>query len=261
MDSATLDLCTCGSGLAFEACHGDPRNEYARETALREARAIAAAFPAVRVRGAAVGRFLDAAAAELGDETDPDDGLLAPGLELVGAREQRRAVESWTVPYADRWESLTRAAADREAAERELLLGALEMGVLERVATPRGLLEHVDETLLRAPFLALAIVVPAGFVWSRDEVAAAVAASENGRTTLERDRAVAGVASALVTFEHVQRLRALAARVAAELPAPGLATASEVLGVGCRDVELDLQAARQTLAALLMAYVHQLEPA
>src|SRR5262245_45127464 len=196
MDSATLDLCTCGSGLAFEACHGDPRNDYARETALREARSIAAAFPAVRVRGAAVGRFLDDAAAGLDDETDPDEELLARGLALVGARERRRVVASWAIPYADRWESLTRAADDTDAAECELILGALEMGVLERVATPRALLEQVDETLLRAPCLALAFAIPAGFVWSRDEVTAAAVAYESGRTTLERDRAVAGVATA-----------------------------------------------------------------
>ena len=50
-----VDLCQCGSGLTFERCHGDPSNDYARQTALQEARAIAALFPAVRVRGGAVG--------------------------------------------------------------------------------------------------------------------------------------------------------------------------------------------------------------
>jgi SEC-C motif len=259
MDSAALDLCTCGSGLAFEACHGDPRNDYARETALREARAIAALFPAVRVGGPAVDRFLDAAAAGLDDDTDPDDDLLAEGLTLVDDQERRRVVDSWTVPYADRWESLTRAAADAEGAQRELVLGALEMGVLERVPTPRDLLEIVDESGLRTPSLALALVVPPGFVWSRDEAGAAVAASELRRKPLQRDRAVAGVASALVTYEHVRRLRALAGRVAGELPVAGLPAASDTLAMGCRDVELDLDAARQVLAALLMAYVQQLE--
>jgi hypothetical protein len=260
VDSATLDLCACGSGLAFEACHGDPRNDYARETALREARAIAAAFPRVRVRGAAVERFLDDAAAGLADDADPDEELLARGLELIAARELRRVVESWTGPYADRWESLTRAADDTDAAERQLVLGALEMGVLERVPTPRGLLELVDGTLLRSPCLALALVVPAGFVWSRDEVCAAAAAADERGSGLQRDRAVAGVATALVTYEHVLRLRALTARVGSELPVPGTPAASAVLAVGCRDVELDLNSARQTLAALLMAYVQQLEP-
>jgi hypothetical protein len=167
-------------------------------------------------------------------------------------------VAAWAEPYEDRWASLTRASGDAEAAERALVTGALLVGVLERAPTPRDLLELVDRAQLRVPSLALALVVPPGLVWSRDEAGAAVAASEGRRRALDRDRAVAGVASALVTFDHVRRLRGLAERVAGELPVPGLPAASELLAVGCRDVELDVDAARQVLAALLLAYVQQL---
>jgi hypothetical protein len=63
MGSTAFDACTCGSGLPFARCHGDPANDHARVTALREAEAIAALFPAVRAQGAAIEVFLDEIAA------------------------------------------------------------------------------------------------------------------------------------------------------------------------------------------------------
>jgi hypothetical protein len=166
MDSAAIDRCPCGSGLPFASCHGDPSNDYARESALREARAVATLFPSVRVRGEKVETFLEGVAERLRDDEEPNEGLVAHGLTLIDEPERRRVVDSWAAPYADRWESLTHAAGDAAAAERALVLGALEVAVAERSPTPHGVLELVERGRPRAAHLALALVIPPMFVWS-----------------------------------------------------------------------------------------------
>jgi hypothetical protein len=145
MGSTAFHSCTCGSGLPFARCHGDAANDYARVTALREAEAIAAPFPAVRAQGAAIDAFLDELAAGT-DDVDIDEAQLGEGVALFDAAERRRLVESWARPYADRWESLTRAAGDAAAAERALIVGALRMGIDERRRVPRDIVEQLALT-------------------------------------------------------------------------------------------------------------------
>src|SRR5687767_7081855 len=136
------ETCTCGSGLPFARCHGDPRNDFARAQALREAEGIAFLFPAVRLRGRAVEEFADEAAAA---HPDTDDVPVEDGLALVEPVELRRLVAAWAEPYADRWRSLTTAAGDVDAAERGLVVGALRATVAERQPTPRELIEPLDD--------------------------------------------------------------------------------------------------------------------
>ena len=114
--SKSVDTCQCGSGLPFSRCHGDPRNEFAREQALREAESVAMLFPSVRLHGEEIDAFAERAAAAYPDD-DPPGGLLEEGVALVDAPEWRRLVDSWAEIYADRWQSLTETAADRDAAE------------------------------------------------------------------------------------------------------------------------------------------------
>jgi hypothetical protein len=167
-------------------------------------------------------------------------------------------VDSWAEVYADRWRSLTETAADRGAAERALVKGALRAAIAERQASPRKLVEQLEDGgLRRSPFAALAVVVPAPIVWSRDEAAAAeVAAAHSSRR--ERPAAVEGVAYALMTFDQVSRTRTLARRLASELPIVELPEASKLLSGACDGVEKDVDAARAATAALLVAYVEQL---
>jgi hypothetical protein len=84
--------------------------------------------------------------------------------------------------------------------------------------------------------------------------AAAVAAARGRRKLSQCHRAIEDVAFALASFEHVRRTRELTVRVAAELPSPDHPGASALLGEACRDVELDLDAARTAAAAFLIAY-------
>ena len=255
----TTDTCTCGSGLPFARCHGDPRNEYARVQALREAEGIPFLFPSVRLRGRAIGDFADETAASF---PATDDVPVEKGLALVEPQELRRLVESWAEPYADRWLSLTTASGDIGAAERALALGALRAAVAERQPTPRELLEPFDDGALhRSPLAALALVLPAQLVWSIDEARAAQAAAEGRRKARQRHDAVEGVARALVTAEHVRRLRTLAARLSAELASCDVPGASRVLGDGCRRVERDDANAKAAAAGLLITYAEQLTAA
>jgi hypothetical protein len=249
----------CGSGLPFARCHGDPGNEYARIAALNEAEAIPALFPFVRAQGPAFEAFVERVAGDAAEDDDIDVSVLAEGISLLDAGERRRLVDSWAVPYADRWASLNRAAGDTAAAERALLIGALRVAVDERAPTPRdivGLLE--DRRLSGSPFAALSFVVPPMFVWSRDEANAASAAASGRRKPAQRHHAIEQVAHALATFDHLRRTRGLVARLAAELPFEDLPVASETLAGPCREVEVDDESARTAAAALLIAYVEQI---
>src|SRR5215211_839842 len=85
--------------------------------------------------------------------------------------------------------------------------------------------------------------------------AAQVAASH--RVGRGRSDAVEEVAYALMTFPHVERTTTLVARLAAELPFARLRRATRTLAHGCEELALDLDGARATTAALLIAYAGQ----
>lgn len=257
MRSTAVDTCRCGSGLPFSRCHGDPRNEFAREQALQEAEQIAMLFPSVRLQGQEIDAFAERAAAACPDD-DPAEDLLEEGLGLVDAPEWRRVVDGWMEVYADRWQSLTHTAGDRGATERALVKGALRCAIAERQASPHEVVEVLDDgRLRRSPFAALALVVPAQFVWSRDEAAAAEVAAAHSKRR-DRTEVVEGVAYALMTFAHVGRTRKLAGRLGSELPIVGLPEASKILSAACSEVEREIGAARTATAGLLVAYVEYL---
>jgi hypothetical protein len=257
MRSTAVAPCRCGSGLPFSRCHGDPRNEFAREQALREAESVAMLFPSVRLQGDEIDAYAERAAAACPDD-DPAEDLLEVGLALVAAPERKRLVDSWAEPYADRWQSLTETAAYDDAAERALVKGALRCAIAERQASPHAVVEVLEDgKLRRSPLAALGLVVPSLFVWSRDEAAAAEVAAAHSKRR-ERTEVVERVAHALMTFAHIGRTRKLARRLASELPIVDLPQASKILAAACDGVERDVEAARAATAALLIAYVEQL---
>jgi hypothetical protein len=253
-------ICTCGSGLPFVRCHGNPFNYFAREQALAEAEMVAMLFPTVRVRGEHIEEYARRMAAMLPGEDDIPEPLIEEGLDLVGRAERRRVVESWSHPYADRWASITYTAGRRGAAETALVAGALRAAIAEVQPTPRGRVEPFeDESLRRSPLAAVALVVPPMFVWSRDEAEAATAAAAGRRKLRDRLRTIEHVGFALITHGHVRRLRRLAAFVAAELPFAGLPAASESLAGACRAVAADDEDARAATVASLLAYVEEID--
>jgi SEC-C motif len=250
------DTCKCGSGLPFARCHGDPRNEFARVQALREAEGIAVFFPTVRLQGPEVEGFVEETAAAF---PDSEDLPVEEGLALIRPEELGRLVDSWARPYADRWLSLTTAAGDVGAAERTLALGALRVAVYERQPTPHELLEPLDDGAMhRSPLAALTLVLPPEFVWSADEARAARAAADGRRKARQRSDAVEQVAYALVSWDHVRRLRALSMRLSVELPSCGLPTTARVLGDACSRVARSEDDARAAVAGLLIAYAERL---
>ena len=175
------DLCSCGSGRTFSRCHGDPRNEFARVQALAEARQIAVLFPSVRLRSKPAFAFAERVANDFPGAERLPEKLLDKGLASAGSHERREVVDSWVDEYPDRWASLTGAAADAGAAERELVRGALEVAVAERQPTPGELLVELDLGRGATPAAALALVLPPPYVWSYDEALAAGAAAPGRR--------------------------------------------------------------------------------
>ena len=186
-------------------------------------------FPVVRVEGTTVEPFLERIAAELADADDIPEGVLESGLAQIDREAWRRAVESWSVPYADRWHSLVEAA---------------------------GAGNHGDDRVHHR--LAPGVVLPPQLVWSIDEAMAAAVAQSGRRRSRARTDAVERVAYALMAFEHVVRTRRLCRRLDAELPVARFRAASEFLAGAVERVDRDLGAARAATAALLVAYVEEL---
>jgi hypothetical protein len=250
--------CKCGSGLPFERCHGDPRNDFAREQALREAEAVPFCFPFVRARGSAAAVFADDVAACYAAEDDVPTTVLDDGVTAVGDRERSRVLRSFAHRHPDRWESMASTAGDRAEAARRLVRGALRVAIAERQAPPRAWLEPFEDGILqRSPLASLGTIFPPQLVWSLGEATAArVAAAPRRR--LDRMSAVEEVGYALVCFDHVTRTRTLTARLARELPIDDLPRASRFLADACADVERDVGAAQGAAVALLVAYAQQL---
>lgn len=242
------DLCSCGSGKAFGRCHGDPRNDFAREQALAEARQIALLFPSVRLSDPRALELADRIAGRLGEDEEPRDEALDQVVTAAGAEESRRVVDGWVTEYPDRWESLCHTSGDVPGAERELLKGAAAVAIHERLPTPRERLVELELVDL-SPGPALAFLVPPLFVWSYDEARAAAAA---GPEQIEE------IGAALGRIAHVERLRRCADSVRRELPFAGFPRSSTAVAEAVAAVAEDLVFARGVTTLCLIGYVHEL---
>ena len=240
-------LCPCGSGNPFDRCHGDPSNEFARVQALLEARQLAYLFPSVRLgadSAAVVGRL----ARGLRDDDVPSEEALDAAASRVPKRERRRLVRTWATAYPDRWAGLRHTAGDAEAAEREVVKGALDAAVHEVLPTPPAALAEI-EAAAATPLASLALLVPPQFVWSFDEGRAAAAAAD--------DR-VDEVAAALGRMEHFERVRRMARLVEREVPFAEFPRTSAAVAEACAVVAEDLNAARAVGSLLLAGYAAEL---
>jgi hypothetical protein len=243
-------LCSCGSGRAFTRCHGDPANEFARVQALAEAREVALLFPDVRIDSQRVKSFAEPVAAELAESEQVPEAALEEGALLLSAKEARALVDAWTAVYPDRWASLCHTAADVEAAERELVKGAVAAEIYERLSTPRALLIELELVEL-SPTPALALLLPPQFVWAYDEARAAAVALPDQ---------IDEIAAALGRFAHVERVRRLAGFLGRELPFRDFPRATATLLEACDEVAHDVPFCRAVSTLCLLAYVRELEP-
>lgn len=241
-------LCSCGSGRSSNRCHGDSRNEFARTQALAEARQAALLFPSVRLRAADALALAERIAEALSDREQIAEDVLADAAAAIDEREAHRLVSEWSAAYPDRWSSLCHTAADVDAAERELVKGALAAAIYERLPTPPELVVEL-ELIELSPCAALAFLLPPQFVWSYDEARAAAVALP--------DR-IDEVAAALGRIEHVERVRALGGLLSRELPFRGFPRASAVLAEACTAAESEIEFARAVSTLSLVAYVREL---
>jgi hypothetical protein len=102
------ELCVCGSGRPFQACHGlrgRARRGRGRELhALGELHDLGLLFPFVRPRGTAIEALADRIAAEMGCEPrDTSPAEAAEAVRLLSDAERRRLVRSWAGRYPSRW--------------------------------------------------------------------------------------------------------------------------------------------------------------
>lgn len=246
--SVISTLCSCGSGRSFDRCHGDPRNEFARTQALGEARQVALLFPSVRFRAQEALALAERLARELGDDEELRAEALADAAAAIEEREARRLVDEWSAAYPDRWASLCHAAADVEAAEAELVQGALAAVIHERLPTPPELVVELELVEL-SPLPSLAFLLPPQFVWAYDEARTAAVALPDQ---------IDEVAAALGRIEHVERVRTLAGFVRRELPFRSFPRTTAALTEACAAVEKDIDSTRAVMTLCLIAYVHEI---
>jgi hypothetical protein len=263
VDVARNAPCPCGSGLKYKKCHGLTRDEERamrrRLDALGEAHDLGALFPFLRPRGRAVEAFADRLARELGG----DDLLVtsvAPGLEHIGSREQRRLVTAYAERFAGPWETLCADVGDCATAERALVVGALRAAVADRLLPPRGVLEEVEraEDAIDTPEKALLFILPPNAVWSLLDAIEAAEATGPDAGRLEQARAIDDVAAERLDEEHALRVQGLARHIARGLPLVGLPRTSALLADACKAVALDRELAAELAVYLLAAYVVRL---
>jgi hypothetical protein len=251
--------CFCGSGRTLERCHRMPRRQRRRHrrslVALAEAHDISALFPRVRPRDEVVEAFAQRVALELdpGDQRVPA-GRVEEGVALLDDSERRRIVDDWASRYPDRWSSLCAAVGDAALTERAVVASAVRGAISERrpvALGPVAMLE--DGALSRSPCAALALVLVPPLVWSRDDaiLVSAAAAKRSPQPFFDAAEELAGEHA---EEWHVRRVQALAERLGAQLPIPGLPRASRTLGEGCRRVVADEAAAHGVAAVLLATY-------
>lgn len=263
MPASRSPLCYCGSGRPLTSCHELPSRERRRRAgelrALAEAHDVSALFPDVRPRDPVVLAYAEQVAATL-PEADPrvPVDLVERGLALLSEEERRRIPRDWASRYADRWASVCAAAGDTALVERIFAASAVRGAISERRPVPRGLCEVLEDgRLRRSPCAAVALVVAPPIVWARDDAlitlsAVSVPASVDRVAWFRR---VEAMAAGVVAEEHVERVRAAAARITDQLPIEGLPRTSATLAEGCARIAEDGQAAAGVAGVLLAAYV------
>ena len=244
------ELCRCGSGRSHRQCHGlrgrQRRGRGPELHALAEVHAVGAFFPFLRPQSDAFDGYAQITAETIGEaprEVSPAEA--AAGAALLDAAEQERLVALWADRYPDRWSRICAEVSDRALVEWALVASSVRAAIMDRRACPRGVLEGLEGGRLErspAAAVALALSLWPQAVWSYEEAMAYVSDEPVG-----------------IGEEHVPRVRAQAARLAARLPEAGLPRASAALQRGCELVADELRMAIGVAELLLDAYELQLD--
>lgn len=244
------ELCRCGSGRLHSRWHGlrarKRRGRGPELHALAEVHAVGVFFPFLRPQSEVFDGYAQTTAEAIGEaprEVSPAEA--AAGAALLDAAEQERLVALWADRYPDRWSRIRAQVSDPALVERALVASAVRAAIMDCRACPRGVLEGLEGGQLErspAAAIALALSLWPQAVWSYEEAVAYVSDEPVG-----------------IGEEHVPRVRAQAARLAARLPAAGLPRASATLLGGCALVARELQPAIGVAELLLDAYELQLD--
>lgn len=260
-----VEPCICGSGRAERACHGCPEpwsaHVAAELDALAQIHDLPQFFPLLRPRGDTFAEFAEAAAASLGAQVTPVSAvIIEDGLRYVPALERQRLARAYETRHPDFWRMFRPPAGGRHVAARVLAAGAVRIAVDERRPRPRADIAALEDMPDEDHRLnALVAIVNAGWVWTIDEGWAAAAAPSMPARTPAWLRSVEEHAARLVEPAHVDRVQVLSARVAAQLPEPGLPRASFRLSEACDLVAGDETSACRLATLLLVAYAYHLD--
>src|SRR4051794_7609430 len=175
--------------------------------------------------------------------------LIGEGLSALDPDSRRRIIDRWHA-YRDHGPRLVgdngcdirlgRAAVD--AAERAALLLWLPLTERELAVYDGGLFED-------APAHAIALLVRPPTIWALDEaIEAERRFPRRGRIAPERFATIERLAHEWTGDEHLRRVRRAVARIADQLPAPGLPVASATVLSGCARVAADDADARAVAA-------------
>jgi hypothetical protein len=219
---------------------------------------MAMLFPSVRPRDPVVEAFAERVATEF-ETVAPHipQERIEEGVALLDATERHRIVDDLRGRYPDRWASLVADSGDELLTERAVVASAVLGAVLERVPVSRELLELVHAMPLPAsPAGVVVVLVDPHLVWDRDDAILIGRMVPRGREAMQFWSEAHALAERRVDASHIVRVRELAERIGAQLPAEGLERATEIVGAGIAEVRDDETAAAWVAGALLAGYAH-----
>ena len=183
--------------------------------------------------------------------------MVEQGVELVEDAERRRIVDQLRARYPDRWLSLATAAGDEALTERAVVASAVKCAVIERLPMHREMVEFIEAMPAPpAPCGVLVIALDASLVWERDDAIIIGRSVPRTKDAMIFYTQAHALADRRIETWHLERVRELADRIAAQLPVDGLARASRLLADGIAEIRSDDAAAAWVAGALLAGYAH-----
>ena len=174
-------------------------------------------------------------AAELDRDASTTAWIVSEGLEPLGPVGRRRVLDRWRAHREDRVGVQVTCSGCEVEIGGVSVTGELRLALLRWLPLAGSELAVYEGGLFRdAPVKALTLLIRPPTIWPAAEAVAAARLYPRGpRFEPERFAALERHARARVREPHLARVRDVAGRIEAQLPAAGLPVASSIVAAGC----------------------------
>ena len=233
----------CDSGVddAFEPPRRVVRRAGLQLDAFAEANGIAALFATGRPCDGVCASAARNSVRRFDASASATTWILEKGLKLLGARERRRIVESWSVLQSSGRPSLIIDGGCDVRIGDTVVTGAVRVALLAWARLSGNDLAVYEAGLFRdAPANALTLLVRPPTIWSIEEALIADRRfPRSPRFEPARFDALERYARGHLRSEHLESLRGAVARVAMQLPVERFPAASGTVAAGCALIARD----------------------